>query len=98
MQAGVRSYKPLLSLGVKHSKPSHNLGQRYYLNSTSNSLIEPKHTHDIYNHVSNSNETNRIPMTHTNFGGSKPREHFSGHKEHRPNIEKHKKDRQERFT
>ena len=97
MHLGLRSYKPSLSLGVKHHKPYQSLGVRFYLNSTSNNLLEPKSHHDIYNHVTNSDLVHRIPMTHTNFGGVQHIAPFAG-REQSAHIEKERRHHHQRFT
>jgi hypothetical protein len=91
MSAGVKQYKPSLSLGNKSYKPSLSLGVKTYLpaqpnkGSTSNASGRSQ---DGIDNTSNSADVQREPMKYNHF---QTKSYISNKSEHRSMVEKAKR-------
>ena len=92
MSAGVKQYKPSLSLGNKSYKPSLSLGVKTYLptvsnKGTTNSNVSGR-SHDGIDNTSNSADVQREPMKYNHF---QTKSYISNKSEHRSMVEKAKR-------
>jgi hypothetical protein len=92
MSAGVKQYKPSLSLGNKTYKPSLSLGVKTYLPTVANkgptNSNVSGHSHNGIDNTSNSADVQREPMKYNHF---QTKSYISNKTEHKPMIEKAKR-------